>query len=117
MNHECYTNHDSSWQGFHQFGTLVNDTEIHPQSKIVLIEGNYCALDREPWSSAARLMDELWFIEVDREVARGRLVRRHVASGICDDLKSAHERIRTTDFLNADDIESNRLDVQEIIRV
>ncbi|KAF7555868.1 hypothetical protein G7Z17_g1845 [Cylindrodendrum hubeiense] len=89
---------------------------ILPTTKIVVFEGNYVCLDREPWRSAAQLMTELWFVEVDREVARKRLVKRHVASGICQDEQAARERIRTTDFLNADDILENRLPVKERVK-
>lgn len=96
---------------------VSDDIEIHTETRIILIEGNYCALAREPWSSAAKLMDEVWFVDVDREVARERLARRHVASGICPDLERAHDRIRTTDFLNADDIVENTVEVQEVIKV
>lgn len=60
-------------------------------------------------------MDESWFVDVDREVARTRLVKRHVASGIVPDEAAAEHRISITDFLNANDIINNRLPVQELI--
>lgn len=88
---------------------------IPPSTRIVVFEGNYVCLDREPWRSAAMLMDGLWFLDVDREVARKRLIKRHVASGICPDEQAARERIRSTDFLNADDILENRLQVDEVV--
>ena len=31
------------------------------------------------------MIDELWFIDVDREVARERLVKRHVLTGVASD--------------------------------
>lgn len=94
---------------------VQDDIKIEPGSLIVLIEGNYCALDRAPWSDAAKLMDELWFVDVDREVARERLALRHVKSSVTPDLNSAYDRIQSTDFLNADDIADNMLEVQEVI--
>lgn len=94
---------------------VADDISIHPESKVIILEGLYLSLNRDPWSQAAALMDESWFIDVDREVARARLVNRHVASGIVPDIQAAKDRIRTTDFLNADDIMDNRLPVQEII--
>ncbi|PYI06061.1 P-loop containing nucleoside triphosphate hydrolase protein [Aspergillus sclerotiicarbonarius CBS 121057] len=94
---------------------VADDIPIRPQSKVVIFEGLYLSLNREPWSQAAALMDESWFIDVDREVARSRLVKRHVASGIVPDTQAAEDRIRTTDFLNADDIMDNRLPVQEVL--
>lgn len=94
---------------------VENDISVCPQSRIVIFEGLYLALDRAPWNEAAQLMDELWFVEVDREVARSRLVKRHVASGIVSNEEAAEHRISSTDFLNADDILANRLPVQENI--
>lgn len=90
---------------------VEDDIQISSASRIVIVEGNYCALNRGLWSEAAALMDELWFVDIDRDVARGRLAIRHVKSGVTDDLESALERIRSTDFLNADDIVQNMLEV------
>ncbi|KAF4961777.1 hypothetical protein FSARC_10073 [Fusarium sarcochroum] len=95
---------------------VENDIAIPVEARIVIFEGLYLSLDREPWSSAARLMDELWFLDVDRDIGRARLVKRHVASGIVPDLAAAEERVTTTDMLNADDILDNRLPVDECIQ-
>lgn len=94
---------------------VADDIAIFPQSRVVIFEGLYLSLNREPWSSAASLLDESWFIEIDREIARARLVKRHVASGIVPDAVAAEHRISSTDFLNADDIMDNRLPVQELV--
>lgn len=94
---------------------VANDIPILPKSKVVIFEGLYLSLSHPPWSLAASLMDESWFIHVDREIARARLVKRHVASGIAPDVAAAEYRISSTDFLNADDIMDNRLPVQELL--
>ena len=64
---------------------------------------------------SAGLIDESWFIEVDREIARGRLVQRHMASGIVPDAAVAEHRISSTDFLNVDDILETRLPLQQLV--
>lgn len=94
---------------------MAEDIAILQNTRVVIFEGLYLSLDREPWGLAAALMDESWFVEVDREVARTRLVKRHIASGIVPDDVAAEHRISSTDFLNADDIVGNRLVVQEVI--
>ncbi|KAJ6441357.1 kinase-related protein [Purpureocillium lavendulum] len=94
---------------------VEDDISVFPHSRILIFEGLYLALDRSPWNKTAELMDELWFVETDREVARSRLVKRHVATGIVVDEASARYRIASTDFLNADDILAHRLPVQELI--
>ena len=94
---------------------VENDISISKETRIVIFEGLYLSLDREPWSSAARLMDESWFLNIDRQLAWKRLVDRHVASGIVPNLAAAESRVATTDMLNAEDILNNRLPVQEYI--
>ncbi|KAJ6014593.1 hypothetical protein N7540_009184 [Penicillium herquei] len=94
---------------------VADDIPILPASKIIIFEGLYLSLNREPWSLAAALMDESWFIDVDRDMARERLIKRHVASGIVPDVGAATHRIDSTDFLNADDIMENRLPVDELV--
>lgn len=95
---------------------IPDDIPISPYSRILIFEGNYLSLSREPWQSAASLMDELWFIHVDRQVARQRLIKRHVLSGIVPDEASARHRVDSSDLLNADDVLENGLEVQEMIR-
>jgi pantothenate kinase len=94
---------------------VADDIAILPESRVIIFEGLYLNLDRAPWNLAASLMDECWFIEVDRSIARSRLIKRHVASGIVPDAAAADHRITSTDFLNGDDIMENRLPVQELI--
>ncbi|KAL5338804.1 P-loop containing nucleoside triphosphate hydrolase protein [Aspergillus crustosus] len=94
---------------------VADDIRISPRSRVVILEGLYLSLDRKPWNLAAALLDESWFIDVDRGIAQARLVKRHVASGIVPDIAAAEHRISSTDFLNADDIMQNRLPVQELL--
>jgi len=51
-------------------------------ARIVLIEGLYCNISVEPWCRAAALWDVRWLVTVPEDVARQRLVVRHVESGI-----------------------------------
>jgi pantothenate kinase len=92
-----------------------DDIAILPTHRIVVFEGNYLTLDRPPWNHAAALMDELWFVQVDFEVARKRLVTRHVASGIADNEEMADKRARENDLLNGEEILENRLTIDEIV--
>lgn len=87
--------------------------DIPETARVVLIEGNYCALNRAPWSDAAKLMDELWYIDVPADVAQSRLAIRHLQSGIVADENEAWERAAGTDELNAEDVRENRLHCHE----
>ncbi|KAK7751872.1 hypothetical protein SLS62_006173 [Diatrype stigma] len=77
-----------------------DDIAILPRHRIVVFEGNYVCLGREPWRSAAALMDERWFVDVPFDVARRRLVRRHVAAGIARDADEAARRADENDLVN-----------------
>ncbi|KAL5397841.1 hypothetical protein PMIN06_010754 [Paraphaeosphaeria minitans] len=94
---------------------VADDIAIAPSIRIIIFEGNYLSLDKPPWKYAAAMMNELWFVEVDREVARNRLIYRHVRAGIADDEVSAARRADENDLVNGKEIIENRLDVHEIV--
>lgn len=94
---------------------VADDIPIHPASRVVILEGNYLSLNEGLWREAAELMDELWFVEVDFETARKRLVRRHVAAGIVKDEDEAGSRADESDLVNGKQIMDARLEVQEVI--
>ncbi|KAL4983593.1 P-loop containing nucleoside triphosphate hydrolase protein [Aspergillus falconensis] len=93
-----------------------NDIPIAAARRVIFFEGNYLSLNKEPWSSAAKLMDELWFVDVDFDTARQRLIKRHVKAGIAKDEADAEKRANENDLVNGREIVGCRLDVQEIIR-
>lgn len=95
---------------------IENDIPIVPSVRIVIFEGNYCALAKKPWEIAAEMMDELWFVDVDFDVARKRLIHRHVQAGIAKDEEEAARRADENDLINGQEIIRDRLDVHELIR-
>ncbi|KAL4873130.1 hypothetical protein BDV12DRAFT_160428 [Aspergillus spectabilis] len=95
---------------------LDDDIPIAATRRVIIFEGNYLSLDKEPWSSAAKLMDELWFVDVDFDTARQRLIKRHVKAGIAEDEAQAEKRANENDLVNGKEIVDCRLDVQEVIR-
>jgi len=92
-----------------------NDIAIYSTTRIILLEGNYLALNTPPWSDAAKLMDELWFVEASVEAATDRLVERHVAAGISPDPEHALKRVTESDMRNGREIIEGRLECQEVI--
>jgi pantothenate kinase len=93
-----------------------NDIAIATSVRIVIFEGNYCSLDKEPWRNAAELMNERWFVEVDFEVARKRLIHRHIKAGIAANEEEAGKRADENDLVNGKEIVEHRLDVHELVR-
>jgi pantothenate kinase len=92
-----------------------NDIPIAPTTRILVFEGNYLSLDKEPWNDAAKLMDELWFVEVDFETAKKRLIPRHVKAGIAANEEDAEKRVIENDLVNGTEIVEGRMEVQEVV--
>ncbi|KYK60515.1 hypothetical protein DCS_01652 [Drechmeria coniospora] len=91
------------------------DIAVLPTHRIVVLEGNYLALDKDIWRDAAALLDELWFVDVDFQVARRRLRERHVRAGIAKDLEEADKRARENDLVNGEEIVSHRLKIDQVV--
>jgi pantothenate kinase len=68
----------------------------------VVLEGNYVHLTVPPWDQATKLLDERWFITVEREVARGRVIHRHMISGIAATEEEAGRRFDENDWPNGE---------------
>ena len=94
---------------------VADDIPIHPASRVVILEGNYLSLNQGLWKEAAELMDELWFVEVDLETARIRLIVRHVSAGIVKNDEEAGIRADEIDLGNGKQIVDQRLEVQEVV--
>ncbi len=60
-------------------------------------------------------MDERWFVQVDFNIARERLIRRHVAAGIAADEQEALKRANENDLVNGEEILRLLLDVDETV--
>ncbi|KAI4212484.1 MAG: hypothetical protein LQ351_004736 [Letrouitia transgressa] len=95
---------------------VADDIAIPTSARVVVFEGNYLSLNQGLWKEAAGLMDELWFVEVEFEVARRRLVSRHVKAGIARDEEEAGRRVMENDLVNGKEIVEGRLEVQEVIQ-
>jgi pantothenate kinase len=54
---------------------------IPPSARLVVTEGNYLLLPDGGWERVRRLLAEVWHVEVDDDVRRERLVRRHEQFG------------------------------------
>ncbi|KAK8005924.1 hypothetical protein PG991_012221 [Apiospora marii] len=89
---------------------VAEDIRISSRSKVVIIEGNYTLLNEHPWSKIAELVDERWFVDVPPEVAKERLVLRHLAAGIETSREAAAHRAEENDLPNGNLIRSNLIE-------
>jgi pantothenate kinase len=92
-----------------------HDIRILPSHRVVVLEGLYVALDKDVWRDAAALLDELWFVDVDFEVARRRLRERHVRAGIAKTFEEGDRRAVESDLVNGREIVDYRLKVDEVV--
>ena|SRR5579862_3477540 len=83
------------------------DISILPSHRLVILEGNYILLTVPPWDQATRLLDEKWFILVEKDVARARVVERHVMTGVAGNYEEAHKRFDENDWINGEYILNN----------
>ena len=79
---------------------------VEPSMRLVVTEGNYLLLSDGGWERVRPLLAETWFVEVDPDVRRDRLVRRHEQFGKSP--ADARAWVESTDEPNARLIESTR---------
>jgi len=95
---------------------VENAIPIPAATRVLVFEGNYIALDEEPWREARGMLDVCWFVEVSESVARERLIQRHVVTGVANDEHEAGRRADENDLVNGREIVEKRLSVDEVIK-
>jgi pantothenate kinase len=79
---------------------------VLPSTRLVVTEGNYLLLDTGAWATAAATLDEVWYVQVDDDLRRSRLVQRHEQFGRSPE--SALAWMQGTDEPNARLIHASR---------
>jgi len=79
---------------------------LSANEKIIIVEGNYLLLDRDPWSTLKEWFDAVAYVDIDHEVRIARLIARHVEFGKTQ--SEASEFVRTSDEPNAALVEAVR---------
>lgn len=50
-------------------------------ARLVVTEGNYLGLDRDPWSAVRNVIDHLWYVDAPDNLLLERLIARQMAGG------------------------------------
>jgi pantothenate kinase len=79
--------------------SLANVVEVGPDTRLVVTEGNYLLLNRPPWDGVRELLDQAWFVRLDDDERRRRMVLRHLRHG--HDPEEARIRTFGSDEQNA----------------
>jgi pantothenate kinase len=77
---------------------VADGIAIGPAHRIVVLEGIYLHMAEPPWDRAD--FDETWLVEAPEEVARPRIIERHVRTGVAPDAEAARIRADTSDLPN-----------------
>lgn len=72
---------------------------VPPDVDLVITEGNYLLLDQGHWAGVRAQLDAVWYIDVDDNLRRERLVARHVRYGRTE--AQAREWVLRSDEPNA----------------
>ena len=78
---------------------IANAIPVLPDARLVITEGNYLLMESGHWGQVASLLDEVWYVDVDDELRRQRLVRRHEQFGRTPE--AARQWVEVTDEPNA----------------
>ncbi|ORY27929.1 P-loop containing nucleoside triphosphate hydrolase protein [Naematelia encephala] len=83
--------------------------------RIILIEGLYVLLNRPGWAECAQMMDMRVWIECERDIARARVIRRHIEAGIYVDSNKSAERVDAVDMVNGEEVRRCRVEPTDIV--
>jgi pantothenate kinase len=79
---------------------------VHAETRLIITEGNYLLLDSDSWARVPELLDDIWYVRVDDNLRRQRLVARHQHFGRSE--RAALDWVEGTDEPNARLIASTR---------
>ncbi|KAK3307951.1 P-loop containing nucleoside triphosphate hydrolase protein [Chaetomium strumarium] len=93
-----------------------DDIAVERTHRIVVLEGNYLLLNKPPWRQASQLASLKIFVSVSPDLARKRLVARHLAAGLCATPEEADRRAVENDLPNGEEIVRLRIeDVDDVV--
>jgi pantothenate kinase len=79
---------------------VANGVEIASSVRVVLMEGLYLLVNKEPWVRISEYADEKWLLTVDYDIAVERLAKRHFAAGITASVEDGRVRAQGNDAIN-----------------
>ncbi|KIC41551.1 hypothetical protein RA27_09930 [Ruegeria sp. ANG-R] len=80
--------------------SIANAIAVHPETPIVVVEGNYLLMDDDPWRSLADVFTVSVFVSPTLEELVSRLQQRWIKHGF--DPETALDRTTTNDLPNAE---------------
>ncbi|KFI94275.1 nucleoside/nucleotide kinase family protein [Bifidobacterium stellenboschense] len=78
---------------------LAGAIPVFPWTRLVVTEGNYLLDETDAWKDVRAAMTEVWYVDVDDELRRERLVERHIRFG--KEPEQARKWVMEVDEVNA----------------
>lgn len=88
---------------------------IPPSARLVITEGNYLLLADGGWEDVRPLLAECWYVDLDDDVRRSRLIARHEQFGKSPD--AAREWVERSDEANARLVAGTRDSADLVVRL
>jgi pantothenate kinase len=88
---------------------------VTSETKLVITEGNYLLMETEGWTGISELLDECWYLVVEDDVRRNRLISRHQLYG--KDAEAAKTWTDGSDEKNAESISSTKHRADRLVRL
>lgn len=87
---------------------------VSPETRVVVVEGNYLLLDEEPWRRGREVFDRVLYLDAPDPTRRDSLVRRQLARGL--DAGAARDWVEHSDEVNARLIVDTRQRADVVLR-
>jgi pantothenate kinase len=88
---------------------------VFARHQLIVTEGNYLLLETGHWSEVRPLLDEVWYVDIDDDLRRERLVARHMRYGLSE--RAARDWAMLTDEPNAVLIAARRARADLVVRL
>lgn len=85
---------------------LAGAIPVFPWTRLVVTEGNYLLDEADAWADVRAAMTEVWYVDVDDDLRRERLVARHIQFG--KEPEQARKWVMEVDEVNARRIATGR---------
>lgn len=84
---------------------IANSIVIHPETPVIVVEGNYLLLKSAPWSSLYEIFALTVLVSPPADALHDRLLQRWMDHGL--DANAAHLRATKNDMVNAEVVAEN----------
>lgn len=87
---------------------------VPPETELIITEGNYLLFDEGHWAGVRAQLDAVWFVDIDDDLRRERLIARHMRYGRT--AEQARDWVQATDEPNAVLVNASRVRADLLVR-